>query len=66
MCLAEPLQALALIVAHLLVSRRGEDEVTFRPEALTGERRDGDGARRHLALHVQGAAAPDAAVPQLP
>ena len=58
MRLAEPLKAL-VTVAHLLVSRRGEDEVTFRPEALTGERRDGDGARRHRALHVQGAAAPD-------
>ena len=55
--LAQPLQAEA--VADLLVGGRGEDQVAGGPEALAGERGDRDGVRRDLALHVQGAPAPD-------
>ena len=54
---AEPLQAERL--ADLLVRRRDEDEVARRPEALASQRRERDGARGHLVLHVEGAAAPD-------
>ena len=32
--LAQPAEALVLVVAHLLVGGRGEDEVAGRPEAL--------------------------------
>ena len=65
MRLAQPLEAEHLALAHLLVGGRREDQVAGRLEPLARERRDRDRVRRHLALHVERAAAPDAAVPQL-
>ncbi len=64
--LAQPAQALVLTLSHLLVGRGDEEQVAGRAEALTGKRSDRDRARSHLALHVQSAAAPHTAVPQLP
>jgi len=63
MLLTQPLEAEA--VADLLVGGRREDQVAARPEPLTRERGDGDGVRRDLALHVERAAPPNLAVPQL-
>ena len=59
MRLAEPREA--DVDADLLVGGRGEDEVARRLEALPRERGDRDRGGRHLALHVERAAAPDAA-----
>src|SRR5439155_13396496 len=53
------------LLAHLLVRRRGEEDVAGRPEPLAGERRDRDGARRDLPLHVERAAAPDVLLAKL-
>src|SRR5204863_9203625 len=61
--LAEPREA--EVVAHFLVGGGGEDQVAGRLEALAGERRDRDRARRDLALHVERAASPDLAVAEL-
>ena len=60
---AEPREPEA--VAHLLVGRRREDEVAGGLESLACERRDRDGARRDLALHVERTAAPDLVVAHL-
>ena len=59
----EPLQAEA--VTDLLVGCGDEDQVAVAAPALARERRQRDGARRDLALHVERAAAPDLAVDQL-
>ena len=61
-CLAQPAKAGVLALADLLVGRRAEDQVAGRREPLPRKGSDGDSARRHLALHVQRAPAPDAAV----
>ncbi len=63
MGLAQPLEAEA--VAHLLVRRRHEDQVARGAEALACERGDRHCARRHLPLHVEGAAPPDLPVHEL-
>ena len=59
MGLAQPLRAEAR--ADFLVGCRGEDQVACRLEAFPRERRERNGARRHLPLHVERAAAPDLA-----
>ena len=63
MLVAEPGQAEPL--AHLLVGNRCEHEVARGAKALARERRQRDRARRDLALHVESAATPDLAVPEL-
>ena len=59
----EPLETEA--VTDLLVRGGGEDEVAGGPKALATERREGDRARSHLALHVERAATPHLAVDEI-
>src|SRR5262249_5880185 len=51
--------------ADLLVGGGDEDQVARAAPALSREGRYGDRARRHLALHVESAAAPHLAVDEL-
>src|SRR5436190_3616658 len=44
--------------ADLLVGGRDEDQIAGAAPPLTGEARDGDRRRRHLALHVKRAPTP--------
>jgi len=53
------------VLTDLLVSRGDKDHVSGRDEAVPREGGDRDRARGHLALHIEGAAAPDLPVPQL-
>ena len=59
----EPREAVVLV--HLLVGGQREDEVAGGAESLAPERRERDGARRDLALHVERAAPPDLAVDEI-
>src|SRR5215210_656622 len=52
--------------SDLLVGAGGEDEVSAGLESLLRERRDRHRARDHLALHVEGATAPDLTFSDLP
>ena len=63
MVLAEPRRAEAR--ADLLVCSRAEDQIARRLEALARQRRDRNGFRRDLPLHVERAAPPNLAVAQL-
>src|SRR4029077_1787743 len=60
---AQPDESVA--VADLLVGRCDEEEVTRRSEPLSRERREGDGVRRDLALHVERTTTPHLAVHQV-
>ena len=63
MAFHEPLEAEP--VADLFVGRGDEDEIAGAAPAFARQGRDGDGARHDLALHVEGAAAPDVPVDEL-
>ena len=63
MLLHEPREAVVLV--HLLVGGQRQDQVAGGAESLPPERRERDGARRHLALHVERAAPPDLAVDEI-
>ena len=63
MRLREPAQAPAL--ADLLVGHGQEHELARGRETLALERREGDGGRRHLSLHVERAASPDLVVHEI-
>src|SRR5581483_9073294 len=65
MRLAQPFEPVRDPLAELLVRGRGEEQVAGRPEPLPRQRRDRDGGRGHLALHVERSAAPDLAVAEL-
>ena len=62
---AEPGEPEVRVGADLLVGRGREDQVAARTEPLAGERRNRDRTRRHLAFHVERAAAPDVTVAEL-